>query len=367
MYNKSATIIGGGITGCSVAYYLTKNGYNVELIEQDDIAAHASGRAFGILPADLQQHCSEAVEFAIEAKQLHRSLSEYFTENGSSYHFIDKISMFLTYTSSDLDFYRRYLNEQNSLEARILSADEALKEEPRLATNICGAMLEFGGIEIDPAALCNAMKDYVLSHGGKVTFGKVTDLKYRDGKVIAIKIEEHEKPVTNLIVAAGYWSGEILALVDARIDLIPVRGQIVRMKSEQPPLKHAIWWDEDYVASKPNGQIYVGATFEIGKSSEKTTDFQINRIIASVNGILPYLKDAKFLLATACLRPYTSDGIPVVGKLPQFDNMYIASGTGRNGILFGPLVGKLLAQEIISGNLPDNKDYKRFTPNRFFD
>jgi glycine/D-amino acid oxidase-like deaminating enzyme len=66
-------------------------------------------------------------------------------------------------------------------------------------------------------------------------------------------------------------------------------------------------------------------------------------------GTLPYLRHAEIASAWAALRPGTPDGLPVIGALPGWENVYVAAGHFRNGILLGPITGKLIAQLITEG------------------
>jgi len=65
----------------------------------------------------------------------------------------------------------------------------------------------------------------------------------------------------------------------------------------------------------------------------------------------------------AGLRPGSGDGHPLIGVLPGFDNVAVASGHFRNGILLGPLTGELVAQALINGRWPEHT--LPFAPSRF--
>ena len=64
------------------------------------------------------------------------------------------------------------------------------------------------------------------------------------------------------------------------------------------------------------------------------------------------MAQAKLVLQTACLRPVTADWLPIVGRAPGWDNVYLATGAGKKGILLSPGMGQATADLITRGNTP---------------
>jgi len=65
---------------------------------------------------------------------------------------------------------------------------------------------------------------------------------------------------------------------------------------------------------------------------------------------MPAMADAELVLHTACLRPVTSDWLPIIGRAPGWDNAYLATGAGKKGILISTGMGKAVADVIASGS-----------------
>lgn len=80
-------------------------------------------------------------------------------------------------------------------------------------------------------------------------------------------------------------------------------------------------------------------------------------------GIFPAIKDLNFIRAFAGLRPFTPDGLPLIGEVDKIKGFYIAAGHEGDGIALAPISGKLLAELITDGKPSYNIDH--FTPNRF--
>jgi D-amino-acid dehydrogenase len=80
------------------------------------------------------------------------------------------------------------------------------------------------------------------------------------------------------------------------------------------------------------------------------------------------MSKARLSLQTACLRPVTPDWLPIIGRVPGWDNVYLATGAGKKGILLSPGIGKSVADLMTQGETslsigPFNPS--RFTPNGF--
>ena len=79
--------------------------------------------------------------------------------------------------------------------------------------------------------------------------------------------------------------------------------------------------------------------------------------------MMPSLESAELVQQTACLRPYCTDGLPILGRVPNMEGVYLATGAGRKGILLGPVMGGAIADLILQGNTELPVD--PFDPGRF--
>jgi glycine/D-amino acid oxidase-like deaminating enzyme len=79
--------------------------------------------------------------------------------------------------------------------------------------------------------------------------------------------------------------------------------------------------------------------------------------------LMPAMSVARVLKHTACLRPAASDGLPIIGKAPGWDNVYLATGGRKKGILLAPAMGRATA-DLITTSGTDLSIWP-FTPERF--
>jgi len=114
---------------------------------------------------------------------------------------------------------------------------------------------------------------------------------------------------------------------------------------------------------KPGGIVYVGATVE-DVGFRKTTTARGLAFLQRVGGsLVPALRRKRPASAWAGLRPGSADGFPLIGRLPGWDNVWVAAGHFRNGILLSPITGKLVTQMICEGGA--EMDVSAFDPRRF--
>ena len=85
--------------------------------------------------------------------------------------------------------------------------------------------------------------------------------------------------------------------------------------------------------------------------------------MASLLKMIPSVTEARLAQHTACLRPVSSDGLLVLGKVPEIEGVYIATGAGRQGIVMGPAMARVITDLITkdSTSIPIDK----FDPSRF--
>ena len=148
------------------------------------------------------------------------------------------------------------------------------------------------------------------------------------------------------------------------IPVEPLRGQILKMNIAGPPLTY-VSWGSNYIVTKSDDLIWLGTTEERVGFNEKTTNEARKTMLDSVLSVFPYLLDAQVVGHTACLRPLSLDGLPILGAINQSDNLIISTGGGRKGILYGPLMAKLTSALITGSDI--DIDISMLNPNRIFE
>jgi glycine oxidase len=355
MAEGGVVIIGAGAVGCATAYYLAHEGVRSVVVEKDAIADHASGFAFGGLTS-FAAAAEGGVEYALarEAFRLHRDLAvELREQTGIDSEFSDLPYYALATEPEEKRAYTanfEWLRSQGYA-AEWIEADELRRREPRLAEQVIGASV------IDGAGLLEAYR-YTLSLaqaaeklGAEIRHGEVVRLQRSGDRVTAVETRGSTIPCDRLVVAAGPWSGQASDWLGCRVPIYPLKGQIVRLRLQGQPLNGRFTYRGQYFASKSDGMIWCGTTEEKVGFDERITDQARDEILLSLAGVFPPIMDAEIVKQTACLRPYSDDGLPIIGPLPGLANAWIATGGGRRGILFSAVMGRAIA-DLLTGKQP---------------
>ncbi len=357
-------MIGGGIAGCSAAYYLSRQGRSVLLIERDAVAAHASGFAFGVLlPRLFDDPSDPADELTRLSLELHREISDELSEGGQPLR-RDKASVLLALSEASAEQYRQLYRSRSSLlgDVRWLEYGELSHIEARIAPEIPGGLYLGDAAEISPSQFTNALWAAAESQGARLVNADVESISGgADG--VTVTAGDAEYSAARAIVAAGPWTSHLLETAGATVPVEPLKGQIVRLNAPVPEMKVSLWWDADYAGSKPDGLLWCGTTEERVGFDEETTDSARDGILASARQVLPFLADAEVVTQTACLRPVSADGLPIVGAIAGNESIIVATGGGRNGIVLGPALGKVAAD--LSIDADPGIDAGFLSPSRF--
>ena len=167
------------------------------------------------------------------------------------------------------------------------------------------------------------------------------------------------------VLAAGAWTGRLTGALGAPLPVEPVRGQAATAplapEDGLPPC--LVGSSLGYLVPRSGSEILAGATAEHVGFDRSTTPGGIGRVWDAAARMLPVLEHMEPRQEWAGLRPGTPDGLPVLGPLPDVDDLWVNTGHFRNGILLAPLTGRVIARWI-TGDDP-GIDPVPFSPARF--
>ena len=149
-----------------------------------------------------------------------------------------------------------------------------------------------------------------------------------------------------------------------QVPVSPLKGQILRLRlpaGQTVSHKAYRYTGHFYVAPQANGEVWVGTTEEAGAEFDTTTTGAGRRHIAELLREISSPLDVggggggehgrpEIVKQTACLRPATTDGMPIIGRVPGTSNVFIATGHGAVGIQLSPVTG--LASELLQDVAP---------------
>lgn len=329
-------IVGAGVIGCAIAYFLSKEGVKVVVVEQDSIGSHASGFAPGSLnPMRLPPETIDLMlPLTCKSFQIHKVLSqELKEETGIDYHFRQSARITLAFTETETEELRSVVDSQQKQGFKVcwLDRDAVLSMENRVSPEVIGAAYSADGAELESYQYVLALAQAAEKYGTEIRHGQVTGLKRNGSKVTAIQLSSGDIACERTILAMGPWAGLASSWLSFPVPVGPQRGQVLRIRASGLPF--------------PTGTTHEDVGFD-----DQPTEEGRDSIISGLLTMVPFLSEAELVLQTACLRPLPADGLPIIGEVPGWSGVYLATGHWTKGVLLSPITARLMTELIVKGH-----------------
>ena len=371
--SSDVVIVGGGAAGCSVAYHLALAGVKSTIIEGQGVATQASGfSAGGLNPLQGTGIPGPLGSLAMESYLMHLDLfGQLQDDTGIDYD--GRIISLLKVAFDEEELAELQETEDvfapvDGFETRWLDNREVLELEPRVSPKIIRGLVARGNAAMDSYKYTLALRQSAEKMGASIRSGTVAGLERDNNRITGVRLDDETISCGQIVLAMGPWSRKAEAWLDAYIPVDPLKGEITRMELPGTPLNHDLSGGGGSLHPKPDGLVWCGTTEEWRGFDKETSTSAHQSILEGAVRLVPDMADARLSLQTACLRPVTPDWLPIIGRLPGWDNVYLATGAGKKGILLSPGIGKSVADLMTQGETslsigPFSPD--RFTPNGF--
>jgi glycine oxidase len=362
-------IVGGGAAGCSVAYHLAKAGIKSTIIEREGIASQASGfSAGGLNPLQGAGIPGLLGPFAIESFRMHLEMwGELQAETGIGYDgriiSLVKVAFDEAALPELQETFDLFTAAGDGFETQLLEPKEVLEMEPRIAPDVIRGVHARGNGALDSYKYTLALVQAAEKIGATVRSGTVRGLERSAGRVTGVLLGDGVLSCDSVVLAMGPWSREAEAWLETRIPVDPLKGEILRVELPGRRLSPDLSGGEGSFHAKPDGLVFCGSTEEWQGFDREPSDGARQIITKGSVRLMPAMAEARVVLHTACLRPVTADWLPIIGLAPGYQNVYLATGAGKKGVLLSPGIGKAVADLISQGNTP--LSIGPFDPQRF--
>jgi glycine oxidase len=347
LFRAVIVIIGGGICGLGIGWWLARQGAGVTIVERDAAGQAATWAAAGMIaPRAEVEHGEEALlplalesaamwaGFAAELEQASGIDIDYRT-HGTLVAALDRDD--LEYLENRFEYFQTL-----GLEVDWLSGYAARQKEPHLARAVTGGIFSKLDHQVDNRKVATALRTAYLAAGGVLREHLAVDeVLISDRRVTGVRAGEEHIAADAVVLAAGAWSRNLAGLPDvARPPVRPLKGQMlsVAMDPRNPLLEHVIWGPGNgivpgiYLAPKGDSRLIIGATVEeMGFNTEMTAGGMFELLRAGWE-LLPGIYDLPIIESWAGLRPASRDDAPILGPT-AIDGLVLATGHHRNGIL----------------------------------
>jgi glycine oxidase len=186
-----------------------------------------------------------------------------------------------------------------------------------------------------------------LLHVKMMTNCRAVGFLTKPGRVVDVIAENGPMKAGRYLIASGAWTDELLAPLGWHPGVHPVRGQIALLNDGTETPRPLILCGKRYLVPRGDGLVLVGATEEDAGYDARPTAEGVGGLIAFAVRLMPGLGRAAIERCWAGLRPGSPDGLPYLGSVPGFDNLFVASGHFRSGLQLSPASGLAMAQLLL--------------------
>jgi sarcosine oxidase subunit beta len=358
-------IIGAGVIGASIAFHLTRHGIKPLLLEKNDPAAGSSGACDGLVFLQSKKPGLH-LKLALESRKRFDGLVDTL---GKSIEFKNPGGMCLIESEADLYAMRLFVEEQRrtGLDVELIDGDEALRREPCLSEKVIAATFSSLDSQVNPYALTFAFLAAAKSAGARILTGVAAKgIELVSGRAVGVFTENRRISAPVIVNAAGALAAEVGRMAGLEVPITPRRGQILLTAAVPPLLRHCLI-SAQYVAAKfkpelaatggmgfsleqaDSGNILIGSTREFVGFDRRTTFEGIRTIARRIVPVIPALARVPVIRTFGGLRPYTPDGLPILGTVAGREGFIMAAGHEGDGIALSAITGELIADLIATG------------------
>ncbi|TCC65866.1 FAD-binding oxidoreductase [Kribbella pittospori] len=408
---KEVTVVGGGAIGLATAYYLAQAGAAVRVIEARRIGSGASwGNSGWIAPsfaapiparglvsytlrslsdpaspiyfalrADPDfirwawrcwRHCNDdafqrgmraTAQLGEKTHALYAELVAARIDFGIERAGILMVAREAEALEGDLDRLKMLARYGYPLPEAILTEDELHKAEPLLSDEVSAGFVIEGEAHVDPARISRGFADALDAEILEGT--EVAGIEHRNGRATALRTSSGRFEVENVVLAAGAWTEPLPRMLGVKLLMQAGKGYSFSIRPRIQP-RRPIHFGESKVVVTPlsDGKTRVSGTMELSGLNLRLDERRIHAIKAGARRYLADWPDGTVEDEWVGMRPLAADGLPILGRVPGFENVYLATGHSMSGITLAPATGLYMSELIMTGRTPGV--LKPFEPGR---
>ena len=379
--SSKVVVIGGGVIGCSVAYHLTKFGWNdVVLLERDQLTSgttwHAAGLVSQLGPT------ATITKIRKYTLDLYKKLEKEVDHSAGL-----RLNGALSIAQTDArwqELQRQATTAQlYDVDIKILDKETIKKNYPMMHTeDLKGGVLMPGDGAADPTGVTHMLAKAARKGGAKIfEYSNVEKILTKNGRVHAVRVNKREIECEYVVLATGMWSRQIGEKIGVSIPLYPaehfyvITEPIENLSKTLPVIRDfdsSVYFKED--AGKLLIGIFEGKSIPaFDKTNKVPEDFSFGEFPENFEHFEPYLEKSmkrfpvleqigirKFFAGPESFTPDTNS---LLGEVPEIKNLFLSCGLNSVGIGTGGGVGKVTAEWLMTGHINQdifNYDIKRF-------
>ena len=360
--NKRVIIVGGGIIGLGIGWQLAKAGCKVSIYERDHAGRAASWAAAGMLAPHAEVHFEERalLSFGVQSCRMYPEwVAELEVDSQMSVGYRAEGTLIVGVDRDDARELEHLYESQQLLDLKVewITGAAAREMEPLLSPKITAAIWSRDDHQVDNRAMVDALiTAYQKASGILHENTPVDKIEVVNGKAKGIWVKDNLEEADVIVLAAGCWSSDIDGLPKAvQPPVRPVKGQMLALQMEEGIVLEKViraprakYPTDIYLVPKDDGRLVIGATNEEMDFDTRLTAGGLFELLRSSWEAVPGIYDLPVLETWTGLRPGSRDNAPILGET-SVENLIMATGHYRNGILLTPVTAREIASLILTG------------------
>lgn len=393
--HEEIVIVGGGVIGVCSAYSLAQKGLRVLLVEKGDIASGCSSGNGGLIvpshavPLASPGALGEGLRWLLDAESpfyikprfdldllgwllrfvlasrgsvMLRSLpvlrdllfdsaalyQELAATAGFDFGYKGNGSLWVCLSEERLERERKevLLFERFEIPVRVVDRGDVHELEPALLPEVAGGVFYPNDGHIDPARFVTGLAEKARELGVEIwSQTEVMGFETSERRITRLRTTRGDLQPGQVILAAGSWSPQVARTLNLHIPIQAAKGYSLTLENPDPAPRLPLLFGEARVVVNPFGHaLRLAGTLEMAGMDLSINRRRVEAIRKSSAAYLPGIAEAKLIEIWRGLRPCTPDGLPVISRSRDFNNLIIAAGHAMLGMSLGPVTGKLVSQ-----------------------
>lgn len=346
-------VVGGGIFGLSVANAALSQGLKVALLEKNTIASGASRGLVGALMPHVPSQWNDKKQFQLDALiELSGIVDALEDATGLSVGYSRSGRLIPLYTEHKLqhalsrveESKQRWRSEETGFTFSVVT-ETPFSDWLTLEAAPLGIIWDTLAARANPRLVSAALKAYLEP---RISIMEHTEYLGFDEKTGAVSLGSGETlSAKNVVLSAGYEGFDTLSEIAGKPMGMGVKGQslLLEYKADRP--LPVIYDDGIYVVSHDNGYVAIGSTSEQEWETKEPVEADIQAMLKKAIAFCPSLKDAPIVDRWAGIRPKCKKRDPLVGRIPGFENTWVATGGFKISYAISHRIAACLMQEML--------------------
>lgn len=346
-------IVGAGVIGACIAYTLSRSTrLRIRLIDRGAPGCEASGAAAGVLAvASARARRGALFELRRMSAAMYPDLvAGLEEETGLSVGYRSDGLISLALSEADGAALRELVAHRTAqgLRGALIESGELLQLEPAINPEVRAAALFPDDHAVDSECLVRGLIVAARQRGVELAMGTAVQGLGNGTGAVTVTLPNGRIEAGTAIVAAGAWSGEILARCGVKVPVRPIHGEMAALRPPNWTLRHTLTAGDGYLVPRANGEVLVGSTSSFVGFDKRVTPAGLATLRAHAAQMVPRAATTMPVRTWAGLRPCSTIHRPIIARVPEMQNLILATGHHRSGILLAPITAQMVC-EMVTG------------------